>query len=160
MQPATTVTTEMSDARQMPIPRAPLWLGLAGLIPFLGMLALAAGTDGPQRTVRLFYLAGYGAIILSFVGALHWGVAMMLARAGESERWKLMTWSTVPALIGWATLPLPPHPAFGVLIAAYWVHFAMDRALARHDGVPGWYLPLRLILTSGATACLGLGLLL
>ncbi len=103
----------------MQIPRPPLWLGLAGLIPFLGMLTLTAGADGPQRAARLFYLAGYGAIILSFVGALHWGVAMMLTRDSDSERWKWMTWSTVPALIGWATLPLPPQPAFLVLIAAY-----------------------------------------
>lgn len=124
------------------------------------MLALAAGVEGPQRTVRLFYLAGYGAIILSFVGALHWGVAMMLTRDSDAERWKLMAWSTVPALIGWATLPLPPHTAFPVLIGAFWVHFLMDRALATHRGVPGWYLPLRLILTSGATVCLALGLVL
>ena len=137
-----------------------MWLGLAGLIPFFGMLSLAAGVEGTQRTVRLFYLAGYGAIILSFVGALHWGVAMMLTRDSDTERWKLMTWSTVPALIGWATLPLPPHTAFAVLIATFWVHFVMDRALATRHGVPDWYLPLRLILTSGATACLALGLFL
>lgn len=91
---------------------------------------------------------------------LHWGVAMMLARVGESERWKLMTWRTAPALIGWATLPLPPHAAFGVLIAAYWVTLRDGPRAGRCDGVPGWYLPLRLILTSGATACLALGLLL
>ena len=149
-----------SPSKRISIPKAPLWLGIAGLIPFFGMLSLAAGIDGPQRTVRLFYLAGYGAIILSFVGALHWGVAMMLTRDSDADRWKLMTWSTVPALIGWSTLPLPPHPAFAVLIATFWVHFAMDRGLATRHGVPEWYLPLRLILTSGATVCLALGLFL
>lgn len=139
------------------IPSPPLWLGLAGLIPFAGMTGLAAHAEGAQRTIYLFYLAGYGVVILSFVGALHWGVAMMLTRASDAERWKLMTWSVVPALVAWAALPFPPRQALLLLIATFWVHFLMDRAMAARHLLPQWYVPLRLILTVGATGCMAIG---
>lgn len=139
------------------IPSPPLWLGLAGLIPFAGMAALAVHADGAQRTIYLFYLAGYGVVILSFVGALHWGVAMMLARASDADRWMLMTWSAIPALIAWTTLPFPPRQALLLLIATFWVHFAMDRMLVARYPIPRWYVPLRLILTVGATGCMAIG---
>ena len=40
----------------------------------------------------------YGAVILTFVGAVHWGYAMR----DEEIRWGRMTWSVTPSLVAWS----------------------------------------------------------
>ena len=51
-------------------------LGVAGLIPFvacaIGALALR-GDDAERVTLALI---GYGAVILAFLGGVHWGFAL------------------------------------------------------------------------------------
>ncbi len=67
------------------IPRAPLLLGLAGLIPFLwGALSVlrpevaawGAGALGP-RFVGPYVQLFYGAVILSFMSGVLWGFATL-----------------------------------------------------------------------------------
>jgi Protein of unknown function (DUF3429) len=53
------------------------WLGYGGLLPFIG-LAVLIGVDAHHATLWSDALVGYGAVILSFVGALHWGFAMSM----------------------------------------------------------------------------------
>lgn len=48
----------------------PRWLGAAGLLPYFGLAALSWLPGVPQSMVTQALL-GYGAVILSFVGALH-----------------------------------------------------------------------------------------
>ena len=109
-------------------------------------------------------LLGYAAIILSFVGALHWGFAMS-APAANAPR--LYTWSVVPALLGWLALLRPGVlPLLGsdsrtgtamaavLRILAYAAHYLQDRRLGRVQPLPHWYLPLRLRLSSGAVLAL------
>ena len=59
------------------LPRSAAWLGFGGLLPFIG-LALTAFVDRHHGIVWADALVAYGAVILSFVGALHWGFAMAL----------------------------------------------------------------------------------
>lgn len=132
---------------------AALAFGAGGLIPFA---ALGAGSwfAAPEASaLMLRHLCAYGAVILAFVGALHWGFAM-LARMDDFERPRVLGWSVVPALTGWVALILPLRAGLIVLIAMFLVHYAMDLRLARLASLPPWYLQLRLWLTVGA--CLGL----
>lgn len=67
------------------VPKMPLYLGAAGLIPFVSCTAglVAGGVDiaplslsfTPEQLVHLE--AVYGVSILSFMGAVHWGLAMV-----------------------------------------------------------------------------------
>src|SRR5208282_1141210 len=57
------------------IPLTAILLGLAGLIPFIGCGLLATGDDA-TRDQGFTALIAYGAVILSFVGAVHWGLAL------------------------------------------------------------------------------------
>ena len=60
---------------QRRIPLAALIPGLLGLVPFW-FLAIASGHDiGLDPISALLGLLSYGALILSFVGALWWGIA-------------------------------------------------------------------------------------
>ena len=77
-------------------------LGAAGLLPML-LCAAAAISAGPERVLGMQALVAYAAVILSFLGAVHWGLA--IATATTTARHQLSL-STVPALLGWAALLL------------------------------------------------------
>ena len=55
-----------------------------GLLPFLATALLSWIAAEDWRGVALYALAAYGAVILSFLGAVHWGLALR-APASEAE---------------------------------------------------------------------------
>ena len=99
-------------------------------------------------------LLTYGAVILSFVGALHWGFAMVHPGASGPVTGKLFIWSVVPSLLGWVALLLEPTVGAAFLIAGFLGHYGQDLRLTRILPLPSWYLPLRLQLTTVACLCL------
>lgn len=148
----------MTDSQVVTLPRMVAWLGYGGLIPFIALLpaSLLDPHHGPVWSDALY---GYGAIILSFVGALHWGLAMSLPDLGERQRSAWFAWSVVPALIAWPAFLFSPALAGPLLVFGFIAHYLQDRRLARQATLPGWYLPLRLRLTSVAVICLLAGIL-
>ena len=128
-------------------------LGYAGLIPFV-VLAPASLLDAHHGITWSDALFAYGAVILSFVCALHWGFAMALPGLDDARRRRTMLWSVVPSLIAWPALLLVPMEAAALLVTGFVLHYLQDRRLARHAELPAWYLPLRLRLT--AVACISL----
>lgn len=135
------------------IPTPPLVFGLGGLIPFCG-LALAAWVAAPENAVQAVrFLAYYGAVILSFVGALHWAFAMTQP-IGEFERGRVYGWSVCPAIAAWFALMLPTAGGLVVMAVVFLLHYRMDSKLAQLAALPAWYLKLRLWLTLGAVGSL------
>lgn len=143
------------DSSEVPIPalpRAVAWLGYGGLLPFAGLaLARLAGLGDPWVAPALL---AYGAVILSFVGALHWAFAMTLPALGERQRVQLFVWSTVPALVAWPALLAGPEAGALLLVAGFGAHYLQDRRLAARASLPSWYLPLRLRLSALASLSL------
>jgi hypothetical protein len=153
-------------------PKGVAWLGYGGLIPFVA-LAVASCLDGQHRAAWHMALLSYGAVILSFVGALHWAFAMTRggdrdAIANEGQKPSTMgmyIWSVVPALAGWVALLLAQVMDAGrlwaslILMGGFALHYLKDRQLIQKLTLTRWYLPLRLQLTSVACLCLGLALL-
>ena len=140
------------DTRLVPPPALPAtvaWLGYGGLIPFVALAAAAALGIADAAA-----LLAYGAVILSFVGALHWGFAMTLRELPSARRNTAFLWSVVPALLAWVALLLPTLPAVVLLVAGFLAQYVRDLALSRAGTLPAWYLPLRLRLT--VVACLSL----
>ena len=127
-------------------PRAVAWLAYGGLLPFVG-LALASFLDPHSSGAWQQMALNYGAIILSFVGALHWGFAMSAPAMSERKRSVCFAWSVMPALLAWLALLLDPLAASALLAAGFGIHYVQDWRLVRHTGLPAWYLPLRLRLT-------------
>lgn len=135
------------------IPLPARWLGFGGLIPFIALTA--AGLLDPAHADRWsFALLGYGAVILSFVGALHWGFASLWQAHPADRRARMMAWSVVPALGAWLALLLPQALGLGLLGVLFIVHYLFDVALALRADLPAWYLRLRAPLTVGAVASL------
>jgi hypothetical protein len=144
-------------------PAAALWPGIAGALPFVGgvlalWLAPAAWEPWLWRA-----LVAYGAVILTFVGAIHWGIALALPHGANSNPANATIafgygWSVVPALVGWVALLV--RPGFGVLllVAGFAAQLFIDARITAAHRLPAWYLALRLLLTAVVVACLLLAL--
>lgn len=139
-------------AATAPIPRAALALTWLGLVPFL-VSAAALFTRGPLGAFASLSLLAYGAVILSFLGGIHWGLAMR----GDPPDAGRLTLSTLPALIGWAALLLEGGWGMLLLALAFLLVLAADWSLARQALVPAWYPTLRWPVTLIVLACLLIG---
>jgi hypothetical protein len=142
-----------------PIPQAALWLGTGGLVPFVLLTGALYALPQANAAVLLFWLTAYATAILSFVGAIHWGIALAHPSMSDSDRSVFMTWSVVPALAAWVALLLPARTGILLMIATFIVHYAADRQLAQRFVLPAWYLKLRVALTGVAVLCLLLAML-
>ncbi len=134
-------------------PAVVAWLGYGGLLPFVGT-ALLLWLAPVQHSRWLEMLLTYGAVILSFVGALHWGFAMVHPATVGRPMNGMYAWSVMPSLLGWAALLVAPAAGATLLIAGFLVQYRQDLRLARVLPLPAWYLPLRLQLTVVACLCL------
>ena len=132
------------------IPAAARWLGLGGLVPFALAALVGLAADAPLRDLALRSLLAYGAVILSFLGGVRWGLAM----AAPERLWGPLSISVLPALLGWIALLLPPSTALLTLALGFAAMLAADMKLA---AAPAWYRALRLPLTLGAVVALLLG---
>lgn len=127
------------------IPRVPLVLGAAGLVPFIILSIVTVLWPASDTTLSEELLRGYAVVILTFVGAIHWGLAVAQPVTKSSMQ---LTWSVIPALFGWVALFLPLTWALWLLAAAFVVAALVDRSAIRHGLTPGWYMQLRLPLTT------------
>lgn len=129
-------------------------LGYSGLLPFMACgAAIIFFPEDSGFAARA--LLAYGAVILSFVGALHWGFAMNLQELSEQQRLQAYLWSVIPALLAWPALVIDSVAMGSVLlVAGFLANFWRDVCLTRVSVLPGWYLPLRLRLTAVACLCL------
>jgi glutaredoxin-related protein len=131
-------------------PTAGRWLGYAGLIPFVAaLLGVALGGEARQVYFANQFIA-YGAVILAFVGAVHWGVALGSGRM----RVMRMSISILPALLAWAALLLPVVTAAWVLLAGFIAVHAWEAGPPVASTLPAWYRHVRTHLTLAVGALL------
>lgn len=147
-----------------------LLLGFLGLIPFAVTAYLACAWANTAATQALLALIAYGSVILSFLGAVHWGFALAeppaslaglppLPRSQEPAHRPRLLLGVLPALVGWLALLialLVPAPlvALAVLIAGFLGTNVAEHAGHRKGWMPGSYLWLRWVLTVVVVALL------
>lgn len=131
----------------------PKLLGYSGLLPFVSITLLLLSTPYHQAFWQQALLA-YGAVILTFVGALHWAFAMQTDGLAECKQRIVYVWSVVPSLAGWVSLLLPYVYGLGLLVIFFALAFYCDVLLAKSLKLPTWYLPLRRNLTLVVVFCL------
>lgn len=118
-------------------------LGFGGLIPFVGLAAALWLVPPVDRALAGMALLGYGATIVSFLGGIHWGLAM---REGLAQPMPSLLWGVVPSLLGWAALLLGQAPGLVLLAALLWACSGVDAALYPRYRLQAW-LPMRWRLT-------------
>jgi hypothetical protein len=129
----------------MNIPRVPLLLGLAGLIPFaLGGISALYG----EAAIGIHILLQYGTVILAFMSGVLWGFA------AKDQGWHLgYVLSTLPALWAFFASFLDDQPRMIALAIGFAAILGLDFAF-RHLA-PQWWLGLRMILSAVVLTCLG-----
>lgn len=141
------------------IPRSALYLGIAGLIPFLWGAATYASSElaawgiqvlGP-RFVAPFISLQYGTIILAFMSGVLWGFA---TRASDERAAIGYALSTLPALWVFFMVGSGPTSSAIYLIAGFIGLLALDWRFWRQGLAPQWWMRLRLGLTSVVVVCL------
>lgn len=136
----------MTNQKQQGAPELAVWLGYGGLVPFAICAVVAHSGTSTQAAYGLIGAANYGAVILSFVGAIHWGLAM---QDGRHVYW--FSWSVTPALLAWAAVTLlDTRLTMLALVPAFTLAWSVDRLAFQRGLLPAWYMHLRHILTAGA----------
>ncbi|WP_158742476.1 DUF3429 domain-containing protein [Acidisphaera sp. L21] len=134
-------------------------LGLAGLLPFLGCGLLALGQDGDRAALAL---VAYGAVILAFLGGVHWGFALD-EPSGRGERRRL-TLGVLPSLAGWVALllaiALNAQAGLAMLIVAFVGTIVVESRGVGAGLVSPAYIRLRYVLSAIVGVVLLLVLLL
>jgi hypothetical protein len=144
-----------SAARGQGLKRLVRWLGYGGVLPFvLGLLAVGLAPDPGLRERAADLTLGYGAVILAFLGAVHWG--RMLERGTLSEAPVLAVWGVLPSVVGWLSLALPFAWAAPIQALLFVEVYVMDLQLLRAEPAAQPYLALRARLT-GVVASLMVG---
>ncbi len=135
------------------IPRPALILGWLGVAPF-ALFALAGGLQiQGHRALAIQGLVAYGAVILSFMGGVQWGLAMAAPTVGL-RRAGAFAVSVLPALAAWSCVLLPGSVALAGLAGAFALWLTYDLWTVRQGDTPAWYASLRAPLTLAVVACL------
>jgi len=118
-------------------------LGYSGALPFVVLAILLWLIDEELHPFVSIALASYGAVIVSFLGGIHWGIAFIKNTAHQKLH---LIWGIGLSLLAWLAVLMPAFsglPFLGfLLITAYLV----DRKFYPHAGIKHW-LTLRFRLT-------------
>jgi len=130
-------------------PRLAILLGYAGLIPFISGAIGIWITPPAWRTDVLMALLHYAAVILAFMGAIHWGLAMARERQDNAAHRQLGL-SVLPALLGWLAISsgLSALLALALLISGFIGLYLADVHAVKLELAPRWYTALRKPLTA------------
>jgi Protein of unknown function (DUF3429) len=150
-----------------------LLLSVLGLVPFLGCAYLASAWQSSSEARGMISLLAYGAVILSFLGGIHWGwvlaegevddlglppASLPSAIPSRVQKGRIAL-GVLPALVGWVALLigiLAPAPAIGlsVLIAGFIATMVVEQGGHRYGFLSKRYLWLRWALTIVVVAIL------
>ncbi|KAN0090304.1 putative mitochondrial inner membrane protein 1 [Hyaloscypha variabilis] len=147
------------------VPKESLYLGAAGILPYaatsLSTVYLAYDINhahdtgrgllfSPETAHQLLELItpiqiGYGAVIISFLGAIHWGLEY--AGYGGYHSYRRYIYGVVAPAVAWPTIFMPVEYALITQFLAFnFLYFADARATVR-GWFPEWYSVYRFVLT-------------
>ncbi|KAI7948168.1 hypothetical protein MJO28_010076 [Puccinia striiformis f. sp. tritici] len=161
------------------VPRGALIFGTAGLVPyfatsittvylarqaFLADRGLPANFDVDTALALLYHNENlqvtYGAVILSALGTIHWGIdfafrGMRADQAGQPRGTERYWLGALPVALAWPTLLLPHQVALASQWAAFTLVWYTDMLATSWGWTPRWYSTYRF----GLTAIVGSSLL-
>lgn len=88
---------------------------------------------------------GYGAVIISFLGAIHWGLEWG-SYGGRSDRQRYVVGVVAPA-IAWPSILLPVEYALITQFLSFIFLYFQDAKATSRGTAPPWYASFRFVLT-------------
>ena len=129
-------------------------LAYAGLSPFVGLAVLLWLVDADLHPFVALALTGYGAVIVSFLGGIHWGIGFRNAARMHNAPLFNFVWGVVPSLLAWIAISMPAYAGLPLLAVILGLCYAVDRKAYLEANLQEW-LPMRLNLTVvAALSCL------
>jgi hypothetical protein len=139
------------------LPILAIILSVLGLIPFIvcGLGAVAPNTITSLPAAQALIV--YGAVVLSFLGAVHWGFTLATEN-DPAERPRLLL-GVAPAVAGWAAAAISIYavePLLGIalIIGLLLLAAAIEWRMHKRGWVPGGYITMRIALTGLVAAIL------
>ena len=131
------------------------WLGMLGLTPFV-LLMLFSWT-APSDWIGVFIRGqlAYSIAVLSFLGGLHWGVALASNHLSFVQTKKVLLWGVVPAILSLFATTVGGF-GFAVLMLGFIGAYQVDKRVFVWYGLPAWFLKMRFTLTCTVVAMLAL----
>lgn len=160
LEDARSITSEMAQA----VPQPALLWGSAGIIPYVSTagasiwlarkehlvsMGLDKSMDVETASALLLHAqniqVGFGAVLLSFLGAIHWGFEFSNygGRVGN-RRYAI---GVLPLLLGWPTMLLAPQMALIAQWASFVAVWFVDLRATSEGWVPKWYSTYRFWLS-------------
>ena len=141
------------------MPSIALLLGIGGLIPFVVCSLGALANPPPNDELSLMALVAYGAVILAFLGGVHWGFGLegsgTTTTSVQRARFGL---GVLPSLLGWVALLLVflglGRVALGLLVLGFFLTTIVEARASRAGHMPRGYMGLRWVLSSVVVVCL------
>ncbi|CAN5352850.1 DUF3429 domain-containing protein [soil metagenome] len=130
-------TDSQLPLRALPVPPPP-WakrLGYGGLLPFVGLGLATWVLEDARQSQAVFALLAYGGTILSFLGAIHWGLAL---RDRGDPPVAMLAWGVVPSLLAWVALLWGASGGLWLLAAGLAACWVVDRSVYPRFGLEGW----------------------
>ncbi len=122
------------------------------LTPFFAMHRIDSATFDPQTALMILnhlevIQVAYGAMILSFLGALHWGLefARFNGTRGSHSRYLV---GIAPVMLGWGSLLIPYPLALITQVISFCGIYVADVKTTKLGWNPIWYSRYRTALTS------------
>ncbi|KAF7518906.1 hypothetical protein G7054_g13284 [Neopestalotiopsis clavispora] len=165
------------------VPKESYVLGLAGTIPYLATscsnlyLSWALNTDWPTSSNFLnsilmnhdnarYWLSvieplqmGYGAVIISFLGAIHWGLEYAEKKPSYPRTQFRYGLGVLASVVAWPTLFMPWQFAMTSQFAAFVGLYLADSRATVRGWAPYWYGTYRFVLTAIVGAAIMLSLI-
>ncbi|KAF9741283.1 hypothetical protein PMIN03_003438 [Paraphaeosphaeria minitans] len=146
------------------VPRQAYYIGLAGVLPYLGTsistvvcayeinhavagygYLLSANTATALLHILEPLQVGYGAVILSFLGAIHWGLEF--AGYGGHHGYSRYAIGVVAPAVAWPTVLMPVEYALITQFCAFTMLYYVDTRATYRGWTPPWYAIYRFVLT-------------
>ncbi|KAG9680956.1 hypothetical protein KCU95_g15440, partial [Aureobasidium melanogenum] len=147
------------------VPREAYNLGMAGVLPYLGTslstvycaweinhahntgsgLLMSEHTAEAALHVLEPLQVGYGAVIISFLGAIHWGLEF--AGYGGHKGYKRYAIGVWTPAVAWPTILLPVEYALITQFVAFNFLYYTDSRASKRGWAPPWYAVYRFVLT-------------
>lgn len=122
--------------------RRALELAYAGLLPFVIGAALIWIVRADAQRHAGAALSAYAALILSFLGGIHWGFGMLSGNRDPAR----FRWAVVPSLVAWIAVLMPASAALVIHAVMLVACYLVDRKVYPNHGAAAW-LTLRFRLT-------------
>lgn len=126
-------------------PKPALYLGFAGLLPFVCPTLFMAVTEGFYPDLAYAQLA-YGASIVSFLGGARWGFALPESSPAKPD-WINLTNSVVPSLLAWVSMLMIDNITAAGTMVIMGLGVSLHYDLALLPTYPSWFKAMRAVLT-------------